>query len=76
MYRDGTFIYSTCGIKCYSILRDACDLPNTNKSHTTDSPNMSSAPNIFDKNWEPSSRTPEPTRTYADTAIEMCVVSS
>ena len=76
VYSDGTFVYPTCGIKCYSTLRDACDLPNTNKPRTTDPPNISSALNIIDENWEPSRRTPEPTRAYFDSSIELCVVSS
>ena len=77
MFRDGTGIYSTCGMACASILQAACDLPKTNKPRTSDPPNtMSSAPSISDKDEEESPRrTPEPTGTFADRQIEMCVVS-
>ena len=75
VYIDGPKIYPTCGMACTSKLLRANDLPNTNKPRTSDPPSMSSAPNIFDKNRESPRSTSKPTRTFANTPIEMCVVS-
>ena len=65
-HRDDPDIYPACGRACASKLRAYADLPNTNEPRISDPPHKSSAPNVFDKDWDSPRRTSEPTQTYAD----------
>ena len=75
---DGPNIYPTCGMGCSSNLlaQAASGPPNINRPPTSDPPNLSPAPNTFDKNRDLPRRLSKLDRSDANTSIEMCVVSS